>query len=41
MLHRTSGTRNDYEQKINYNWHYFILIVLRSQEVSPSVTSIM
>ena len=41
MLYRTSGTRNDYERKINYNWRYFILIVLRSQEVSPSVTSMI
>ena len=22
MLHQTSSTRNDYEQKINYDWPY-------------------
>ena len=24
MPHRTSSTRNDYEQKINYDWPYTI-----------------
>ena len=44
MPHRTSSTRNDYEQKINYDWPYFrfrrfILLVHMKKVVSNNYGS--
>ena len=41
MPHRTSSTRNDYEQKINYDWPFFFKLSSARREDYASLENVM